>query len=132
MARAWTGRLAMPALLGVLPLAGCATAGGGSAGEEVPDPGPAVVEVSNLNWQTMHVYVLAAGQRWSLGMVTSQSTHAFELPDGVFAAGRDIVFLADPIGSSLVYRSDPILLAPGDRVRWTLHNRLSQSGIFVY
>lgn len=126
-------RTALVAPLLLFPwLNACATAGGRPASEgPASEPEPAVVEVTNLNWQTMHVYVLAAGQRWSLGMVTSQSTRDFELPDGVFAAGRDVVFLADPIGSVLAYHSDPVLLEPGDRVQWTLHNRLSHSGILV-
>lgn len=79
----------------------------------------------------MHVYVMTAGQRWSLGIVTSQSTQTFELPDGVFAAARDVVFLADPVGSVLAFHSDPVLLRPGDRVEWLLQNRLAQSSISV-
>lgn len=116
-----------------LGAAACATAGRGSGeAEGAHAEEPAVLEVRNRNWQDMHIYVLAAGQRWSLGLVTSQSTQTWELPDGVFAANRDISFLADPIGSPVGHVSDRVLLDRGDRVEWTLHNRLSQSTIFVF
>lgn len=112
-------------------LAGCATAGGGlpDAAEET---GPASVEVKNQNWQDMHIYVMAAGQRWSLGLVTSQSTRTYELPDGVFATGRRVIFLADPVGSVLAFHSDPLHLERGDRVEWMLQNQLVHSSIHVF
>lgn len=131
------GPLLVAASLAVaVALSGCASAVGGAGGrdevEEAPSPGPAVVHVINHNWQDMHVYVLASGQRWSLGMVTSQSARTYELPDGVFAAGRDIAFLADPVGSAVAYRSDRVLLEPGDRAEWRLENRLSHSSLIVF
>lgn len=90
-----------------------------------------MLEVTNHNWQDMHIYVQASGQRWSLGLVTTNSARSFELPRGVFASGRDVVLVADPIGSNVPYHSDPVLLEPGDRVEWRLENRLSQSRLFV-
>lgn len=116
----------------LLPLA-CAIGGGGSPqGEPSIDPGPVVVEVNNRNWLDMHIYVVASGQRWSLGQVTSHSTGIYELPEGVFASGNDVVLMADPIGSNVAYRSDPILLERGDRVQWNLAHRLSHSSLFVF
>lgn len=112
---------------------GCAIGGAGSPDRQPPiEPAPVVVEVSNRNWQDMHIYVLASGQRWSLGLVTSHSTRSYELPRGAFGSGRDMVLMADPIGSNVVYRSDPILLEPGDRVRWNLQNPLAHSSLFVF
>lgn len=95
-------------------------------------PGSAVLVVRNRSWSTMHLYLLAAGQRFSLGMVTSQSERSFEIPPTAFANERDLVFMADPVGSALAYMSDPILVQPGNRVRWTLQTRLSQSSISIY
>ena len=108
---------------------GCSLVGGSR--EKRTDP-PVVVEVRNRNWQDMHVYVLGAGQRYSLGVVTSQSTQRYELPEGAFATGRDIVLLADPIGSDEVYRSDPVLLHPGDVVQRNLANPLIHSSLFIF
>lgn len=144
MRASWEGFLNRPstAAIGALPLVallglagvGCASsrAGAGSAGEPSPDPDTAVLEVHNRNWQDMHIYVLAGGQRWSLGMVTSQSERTFDVPDGVFGSAGDIIFLADPVGSVIALHSDPVLLEPGDRVQWTLQNRLSHSSLFVH
>lgn len=95
-------------------------------------PGGAVLVVRNRSWSTMHLYLLVAGQRFSLGMVTSQSERSFEIPPTAFANERDLVFMADPVGSVLAYVSDPILVQPGNRVRWTLQKRLSQSSVFIY
>lgn len=94
--------------------------------------GTALLVVRNQNWSDVHLYVLAAGQRFSLGMVTSQSERSFEIPATAFASQRDLVFLADPVGSTLAYVSDPLLVHPGDRVKWTLQMQLSQSSIFIY
>lgn len=140
MPATWEGvlnRLSTAAAWGALLLVplGCASGGAGAASTaEDPsslDRGSAVLEVHNRNWQDMHVYVLAGGQRWSLGMVTSLAERTFDLPDGVFGSAGDIIFLADPVGSVVVYHSDPVLLEPGDRVQWTLQNRLSHSSLFV-
>lgn len=95
-------------------------------------PGGAVLVVRNYNWSTMHVYLLAAGQRFSLGMVTPQSEVSFEIPPTAFANERDLVFMADPVGSSLAVVSDPILVQPGNLVRWTLQKTLSHSDISIF
>lgn len=113
--------------------AACASAGGSEAEREVrAGEGEAVVEVTNLNWSTIHVYVLAGGQRFSLGMVTSTDEETFVIPRGAFAGSRELVFLADPVGAVVAYMSDPVFVEPGDRVVWTIQNNLSQSSISVF
>lgn len=111
----------------------CASTGS-SAWEEDPSvpPEPAVLEVRNYNWSDLHVYVLAAGQRFSLGLVTSQQTRVFEIPDGAFATDRNLVFFVDPVGSRRGFATEPIPVRPGDRVAWTVHNNLAQSIISVF
>lgn len=64
-------------------------------------------------------------------MVTSQNSEVFELPRSALASDRDIVFIADPIGSVVAFVSDPVLVQPGDQVRWTIQNRLRHSSVFV-
>ncbi len=110
-------------------LSGCASAGGGASGEA--EAGSVTVEVTNYNWAVVHAYVLASGQRYSLGLVTTTSTESFPLPRGALAARRALVFLAVPIGSPVAYVSDEILVAPGDTVVWTIQNSLSQSSVIV-
>lgn len=114
-------------------LTACASAGGSESEPPVrAGEGEAVVRVQNLNWSTVHVYVLAGGQRHSLGMVTSTGEETFAIPRGAFATSRELVFLADPVGNVVAYMSDPVLVQPGDRVEWTIHNNLSQSSISVF
>lgn len=110
---------------------GCAAVRGGDDEQPSPRETDVTVEVVNQNWQDMHVYVLASGQRRSLGMVTSQNSEVFELPRSALASDRDIVFIADPIGSVVAFVSDPVLVQPGDQVRWTIQNRLRHSSVFV-
>ncbi len=118
-------------LLALVPAA-CATAGGSATSEGVDRPEEAVVEVTNYNWSDIHAYVFAGGQRFSLGLVTSQGTREFTLSRSVLSGTRDLVFVADPIGSVLAYVSDGVYVQPGDRVTWTVHNNLAQSSVSVF
>ena len=113
-------------LLGLVSLSSCASTpeGGGS-------PVPATVEVSNYNRLDVHAYVIANGQRYSLGVVTTNNARTFTLPSLVFSAGRDLVFLASPIGSARSHASEGILVQPGDTVLWTITDNLAQSMISV-
>lgn len=78
------------------------------------------------------MYVLAAGQRFSLGLVTSQATRTFEIPDLAFATDRNLVFSVDPVGGRPGFATEPIPVRPGDRVTWTVHNTLAHSTISVF
>lgn len=126
-----TGRGIALALLAVLTACVGGRGGGPEAERTRAGAETVSVEVTNYNWRDMHVYVLAAGQRFSLGIVATQRSEMYELPPGVLAADRELVLMADPVGSSLAYLSEPILVQAGDVVEWRLQNRLPQSGIFV-
>ncbi|MFQ5691141.1 MAG: hypothetical protein ACE5HQ_12825 [Gemmatimonadota bacterium] len=115
-------------ILTLMLLAGCA--GGGGPGRIAP-PRAAVLEVTNRNWETMHVYVIAHGQRYSMGQVGSQQKQTFELGAKFFVTETNLVFVADPIGSVVAYVSDPVLVVPGDRVEWRIENNLALSSIFI-
>lgn len=113
-------------------LLGCATAGGGMDEPVDRRDLESIVEVTNYNWSDVHVYVMSGGQRFSLGMVTTNSTERFDLPRQVFGGARDLVFLADPVGSVLAYVSEPVIVHEGDLVEWRIQNDLSQSSISVF
>lgn len=110
-------------------LCGCASAGRGGTGEA--ETGSVTVEVTNYNWSVIHAYVLVSGQRYSLGLVTTNRSESFPLPRGALTARRALVFLAVPIGSPVAYVSDEILVAPGDTIVWTIQNSLAQSSVIV-
>ncbi len=109
----------------------CGCASGGRAGPGEAAAGSVTVEVTNYNWSVIHAYVIVSGQRYSLGLVTTNSTESFPLPRGALTARRSLVFLAVPIGSPVAYLSDELLVAPGDTIVWTIQNNLSQSSVIV-
>ncbi len=122
---------AVPLVLGFAVLGGgCATGGGAERPADQPDT--ATVYVQNHNWSDMHLYVFAGGQRFSLGLVTSNTRREFELPRTTFTAAQNLVFIADPIGSVVAYVSDDVYVQPGDRVEWTIQNNLAHSSISVF
>ena len=89
------------------------------------------VQVTNNSWSAIHVYVVAGGQWESLGLVASQNTADYEVSRSRLGGRGEIRLVADPVGSTQGYFSDPILVEPGDRVEWTLQNNLSLSSVFV-
>lgn len=112
--------------------AGCAT-GGANAGRDEADRRdvPVTLFVKNYNWSTVHVYVLASGQTISMGQLTSMDTATYPLPRSALGGAREIRLIADPIGSTTAFMSEPILIEAGDRVEWTIQNQLSQSSVMV-
>lgn len=95
------------------------------------EPRELTVHVKNNSWSAIHVYVVASGQWESLGVVASQNTADYAVSRSRLGGRGEIRLVADPIGSTQGYFSDPILVEPGDRVEWTLQNNLSLSSVFV-
>jgi hypothetical protein len=113
-------------LFGTTALLACASGQGG-----MESGLPATVEVSNYNRLDVHAYVIASGQRHSLGVVTTNNTESFRLPRIVFSSSRELAFLAMPIGSPRSHTTEGILVEPGDTVLWTITDNLAQSLISV-
>lgn len=127
-------RLALP--FGALLLAAaCAPAAERSA--STPGFGPAateraVVEVENRNWSDVTVYaVRPRGSRIRLGTVTSMTTEAFTLPARYLGAEGEVMLLAEPVGSTDVFRSQPVQVFAGQRVAFTVQNHLPISSLAV-
>lgn len=109
---------------------GCATFGSHSGQGAEGDTGVTLL-VKNYNWSTIHIYVMGSGQTTSLGQLTSMNTDTFAVPRSVLASSNSIRLIADPIGSTSAYISEPVLVAPGDRVEWTIQSQLAQSSIMI-
>ena len=120
-------------LAAVLAATACATPGGGAApvtdGQERPDH--VAIRVMNNAWSAIHVYVVAGGQWQSLGVLSSQSTEDYTVAWSRLGGRNEIRLVADPVGSTEGYFSDPILVQPGDLVEWTLQNNLALSSVSV-
>ena len=101
------------ALTGLL-LAGCGgkqqSAGGGDALEK------SFVEVVNLGFLDVNLYVVRSGSRVKLGTVSGNSTVRLEIPRSFVNPGLPVRFLADPIGSSRTPYSAEIPVYPGGTI----------------
>lgn len=115
-------------------LTGCSSIpGGDEPGAEVDVPAEGLaVTVHNQNWATIHCYVVLGSRSVSLGQVSTNREETFTVGPGVLGPTRSVRLLADPVGSTDTYLSEPILIEPGDRIEWTLRNPLSQSSIHIY
>lgn len=149
---AWKSLVA--AVAATLTLGACATGGASSrfapmassadgasaeaastAARERPAAAPAratTVRVENFNWNDVTVYVVQNGVRTRLGTITSMSTGSFRLPAQVLASTGNVRLLADPIGSSRGYMTEPILVRAGSQVSFNVQNSLSLSSVAVW
>ena len=81
-----------------------------------------MARVSNESWYTISVYVVDSGRRQRLGSVSSYESSSFEIPEDMVILSGQIQMLADPVGSTTIYRSSPVLVGPGQVVNWTVQN----------
>lgn len=101
--------------------------GASSAPAEAP-----VLRVHNYNWLDMHIYVSrSSGPLLSLGVVTTNSTMTFNLPDDVTGADAGLRVVADPIGDTGVWVSPDILVGPRSDVVLDLENSLPLSHVSI-
>jgi hypothetical protein len=120
------GALALAALMG----GGCAH---GTAGSSEVSSGDerTVIRVTNNNWSDMTIYLVRSGTQQRLGNVPSQSTGTFIVPTHVLATASRLHLAADPIGSSQVFLSAPLLINPGQSAEWKLENTLALSSVWI-
>lgn len=113
-------------------LTGCLGFLRGDEEEPGPDmaPDPAVVEVTNMHWAAVNIYAVFGGQSHRLGTLVANQRERFELP-GAFDIGRDVAFVADPVGATYQYRSPTVYAEPGREIVLRLENNLSLSTLSV-
>lgn len=123
-------------LAATLAAGGCAPMFNNSGAEAMRAPaaanGEVLVRVRNHNWADMTVYVVRNGTRARLGTVTSMTESVFPVPRGFGMAHADVQLLADPIGSNHGYRTDLILVSPGQTIDLTLENNINLSNYAVW
>lgn len=106
-------------------VAACATAprydGGSDRGK------PVTIAVTNNNWLDASIYAVSDNMhRVRLGSVVTGSRQRFTLPMSV-SRGLGVSVEIQLLGSSQSYRSEQILVNPGDRIEWRIENQLSLS-----
>lgn len=127
---AFTTRPCLAVLAAATLLTGCSSARyasyGGAGGDR-----PIEVEVTNNNWMDMTVYAMRGSARFRLGTVTTGETRRFDLPRVMNVNAGEMRLMADPVGSQREYQSQPVIVEPGTRVRWSLENHLALSSFSV-
>lgn len=108
---------AAPVALMLLALCACAAS---RPAEEVGADEETAVRVENRAWPDMTIYADVDGQRVRLGSVTGSTTRVLRIPSRVIGLGRDVVFIADPVGSGRTASSYRIYVRPGDEVVITI------------
>jgi hypothetical protein len=78
----------------------------------------------------VRIYVLRAGQRYRMGLVSSGTTITFPL--GRFLINREIALYAEPVGARGQQRTDAIYVRPGQEVRFGREKRLRSHSLAVY
>ncbi|MBX6364276.1 MAG: hypothetical protein IRZ00_10450 [Gemmatimonadetes bacterium] len=90
------------------------------------------MRVANHNWLDVDVYAVREGTKYRLGTVTSMTAQVFRLPSGLATPSGDFQLLVDPIGSNEVFVTEPLLVAPGQLVDWSIENHLALSSYRVF
>jgi|SwirhirootsSR2_FD_contig_41_5060889_length_534_multi_16_in_0_out_0_1 hypothetical protein len=119
------------ALAAVTTLSACAPTTTTSGLANAKPTGSELV-VENNNWQDMALYVLRAGSRWRVGSVPSFTKARFVLSETLIGGTGEIQLMADPIGSSARFVSEPMIVQPGQQVRFRLENNLAVSSYSVW
>jgi hypothetical protein len=89
------------------------------------------LEVENNNYLDMHIYGVRDGYFRSLGVVTGLTSEALTIPETLTLPGAEFQILADPIGGTLSYLTDPIVLGTGKEVDLTVQSDLALSSYSV-
>jgi hypothetical protein len=108
-------------------VAGCASAGRGTAGQEVA----AFVSVSNHNFLDVNVYVQRPGAtRRRLGIVTGTRTETFVIPREFVSYGT-VRIVAVPIGGFGAASSGQVSVNRGDTIVFNVEQNLALSSVII-
>jgi len=114
--------------------AGCASPGPSSprfTGVSAARDQHVTVEIQNIGWADVTIYSATGGARMRLGTVNANQTLRFPLPK-IHQWATDLRLIADPIGSSHTYDSEPVTAVPGQVVRWVVHESRGVRSLSVW
>ena len=105
----------------------------GDVDQPAPDPNtPVAVEIENHYQGDVTIYLVRGGLRQRLGMVTALGTAEFTFPWRWLSQSGSSRLLASPIAGARSYLSEPLLMQPGQWIKWTLEADLGRSSMAVY
>jgi hypothetical protein len=98
-----------------------------------PDPNtPVPVEIENHFMGDVTIYLVRGSLRQRLGMVTALSTAEFTFPWRWLSQSGSSRLLAYPIAGARAQLSEPLIVQPGQWIKWTLEADLNRSSLAVY
>jgi hypothetical protein len=98
-----------------------------------PDPNMAVpVEIENHFMGDVTIYLVRGNLRQRLGMVTALGTATFSFPWRWLSHSGSSRLMAYPVAGARAHLSDPLILQPGQWIKWTLQADLDRSSMAVY
>jgi hypothetical protein len=98
-----------------------------------PDPNtPVPVEIESHFMGDVTIYLVRGSQRQRLGMVTGLGTAEFSFPWRWLSQSGTSRLMAYPIAGARAQLSDPLILQPGQWIKWTLEADLDRSSMAVY
>jgi hypothetical protein len=90
------------------------------AGGDEPKSGGFPVQIENQNFSDMNIYLVNRGQRWLLGQANGLSSTTLTISPDLARGGGRLQLLADPVGGTREIVTPELLVAPGQRVYWTI------------
>jgi hypothetical protein len=98
-----------------------------------PDPNtPVPVEIESHFMGDVTIYLVRGGLRQRLGMVTALGTAEFTFPWRWLSQSGTSRLMAYPIAGARAQLSEPLILQPGQWIKWTLEANLDRSSMAVY
>ena len=98
-----------------------------------PDPNtPVPIEIESHFMGDVVIYLARGSDRQRLGMVTALSKAEFSVPWRRLSGSSNYRLIAYPIAGAAAHASDPLLLRPGQGIKWTLESDLGRSSMAVW
>jgi hypothetical protein len=98
-----------------------------------PDPNtPVPVEIESHFMGDVTIYLVRGSLRQRLGMVTALGSAEFTFPWRWLSQSGSSRLMAYPIAGARAHLSEPLIVQPGQWIKWTLEADLTRSSMAVY
>ena len=81
---------------------------------------PAILEIDNRRFSDLVIYAMDGSRRLRLGTVTGNTASKFRIPANIVGIGREVQFLADPVGGQRTGVSERMFVRPGETLKLTI------------
>jgi hypothetical protein len=78
------------------------------------------VQIDNLNYSDMDIYVISSGQRLPIGEAPGLNLTTLFIPTSAIRADGQVRLLADPLGASSRIATPLLIVSPGEGVFWNI------------